>query len=115
SRDWSSDVCSSDLGSGGRADRGVSETCLETGSASPYLAPVPTAPPEEFQADVLRVIPELQRQTGRVLEEVGGSTAELAALCERLGIHRKLACRVRRFAHCPDPCRLGRLRPAAWG
>ncbi len=76
---------------------------------------MPTAPPEEFQADVLRVIPELQRQTGRVLEEVGGSTAELAALCERLGIHRKLAWQVRRFAHCPDPFRAARLLPTPGG
>ncbi|MBL1218123.1 MAG: hypothetical protein D8M59_11580 [Planctomycetes bacterium] len=72
--------------------------------------------PPTFEADIEAHVPWIQDLLASVLEATcGQGDVPITAICERLGIHRKLAWQVRNVAYSPDPFRAVRYMPTEAG
>ncbi len=83
----------------------------QAGSAAPET---PSA--VSFEEDVATRIPAIQDLLVRVLEtQCGEGPTGISAICDRLGVHRKLAWQVRNVAYSPAPLRAVSFMPSRAG
>lgn len=68
-----------------------------------------------LEEDLVERLPEIQEAFAAVLDTFCGADAGLAEICERLGLHRKLAWQVRGVAMATDPSRTVRMMPSPAG
>ncbi len=69
-----------------------------------------------FEEDIVACVPAIQDLLVRVLEtHCGGGPTGISLICERLGVHRKLAWQIRNVAYDPLPVRAASFMPSPAG
>ena len=69
-----------------------------------------------FEQDITTRVPAIQDLFATTLEtHCGDGDAGITTICERLGVHRKLAWQIRNVAYSPDPFRAIRFMPSRAG
>ncbi|MCA9730240.1 MAG: hypothetical protein KC729_21325, partial [Candidatus Eisenbacteria bacterium] len=72
--------------------------------------------PVTFEDDVARRVPAIQDLFSQLIEHYCGTgDAPVSAICERIGLHRKLAWQLRSAAYAPDPFQAVRFMPTRAG
>jgi hypothetical protein len=71
--------------------------------------------PATLEQDLAERLPEIQEAFAAVLDTFCGADAGIGEICDRLGLHRKLAWQIRGVAQATDPSRTVRMMPSRAG